>query len=58
MSSFNRSQILGLIIVLIHLLNMASSTSKTCWPELIGKTADEAVQVIKEESGRHSLDDR
>ncbi len=31
---------------------MATSTTKTCWPELVGKTADEAVQVIKEESGR------
>jgi hypothetical protein len=31
------------------------ATTKTCWPELIGKTADEAVQVIKEESGRKTL---
>jgi hypothetical protein len=31
---------------------MATLTTKTCWPELVGKTADEAVQVIKEESGR------
>ena len=31
---------------------MATSTSKTCWPELVGKTADEAVKVIKDESGR------
>jgi hypothetical protein len=31
---------------------MSATTTKTCWPELIGKTADEAVQVIKEESGR------
>ncbi len=29
-----------------------SITTKTCWPELVGKTADEAVQVIKEESGK------
>jgi len=34
---------------------MATSTTKTCWPELVGKTADEAVQVIKEESGRKTL---
>ena len=31
------------------------ATTKNCWPELIGKTADEAVQVIKEESGRKTL---
>ncbi|CAF0957923.1 unnamed protein product [Rotaria sordida] len=30
---------------------MTTSTTKTCWPELVGKTADEAVQAIKEESG-------
>ncbi len=34
---------------------MSATTTKTCWPELIGKTADEAVQVIKEESGRKNL---
>ena len=28
-----------------------TSSTKTCWPELIGKTANEAVKVIKEESG-------
>ncbi len=31
---------------------MSTETTKTCWPELVGKTADEAVKVIKEESGR------
>ncbi|CAF0807507.1 unnamed protein product [Rotaria sp. Silwood1] len=30
---------------------MPTSTTKTCWPELVGKTGDEAVQLIKEESG-------
>lgn len=30
---------------------MTEMTSKTCWPELVGKSADEAVQVIKTESG-------
>jgi len=31
---------------------MSTTATKTCWPELVGKTADEAVQVIKEESGQ------
>ena len=47
MLSSNR---LRLFYSLAFLLHMA--TSKTCWPELVGKTADEAVQVIKDESGR------
>lgn len=34
---------------------MSATNSKTCWPELIGKTADEAVKTIKEESGRTSI---
>ena len=29
---------------------------KTQWPELIGQTGEEAVRVIKEETGRHSFD--
>lgn len=37
--------------LLIYFLLMTTSTTKTCWPELVGKTADEAVEVIKEESG-------
>lgn len=37
-------------LVLIGL--MSATNTKTCWPELVGKTADEAVQTIKEESGR------
>ncbi|CAF1673516.1 unnamed protein product [Rotaria magnacalcarata] len=32
-------------------MQMTTPTIKTCWPELVGKTADEAVQLIKEESG-------
>lgn len=31
---------------------------KTQWPELVGQTGEEAVRVIKEETGRHSFDDR
>ncbi|CAF0732677.1 unnamed protein product [Adineta steineri] len=32
-----------------------TSTTKTAWPELVGKTADEAVKVIKEESGLEKI---
>jgi hypothetical protein len=48
MLTFNHFQ----LILFIYLLQM--STTKTCWPELVGKTADEAVQIIKEESGREN----
>jgi hypothetical protein len=50
MLSFNHSRLISFAFLLIYLLPM--STTKTCWPELVGKTADEAVQVIKDESGR------
>ncbi len=52
MLSFDRSRILCFLFLLTYLIQMATLTTKTCWPELVGKTADEAVQVIKEESGR------
>lgn len=50
MLNFNRLSVLLLIIFSIQ--QMSTETTKTCWPELVGKTADEAVKVIKEESGR------
>ena len=41
------------IVCWVLLISLMSATNtKTCWPELIGKTADEAVKTIKEESGR------
>ncbi len=52
MLSFNRSQLFCFLFLLTYLLQMSTTTTKTCWPELVGKTADEAVQVIKDESGR------
>lgn len=54
MLSFNRLRLFCFLFLLIYLIQM-SITTKTCWPELVGKTADEAVQVIKEESGRKNL---
>lgn len=51
MLSFNYLQV-GLFVFLFISSVKMSITSKTCWPELIGKTADEAVKVIKEESGK------
>ena len=41
------------LVVWILIVHMSAATTKTCWPELVGKTADEAVQVIKDESGRN-----
>jgi hypothetical protein len=55
MLSFDRSRLFCFLFLLTYLLPMSATTTKTCWPELIGKTADEAVQVIKEESGRKNL---
>ena len=53
MLSFDRARLFSFLLLFTYLLSMATSTtSKTCWPELVGKTADEAVQVIKEESGK------
>jgi len=40
-----------LVFLLIFLLQMTTSTTKTCWPELIGTSGDDAVEVIKQESG-------
>ncbi|CAF2398794.1 unnamed protein product [Rotaria sp. Silwood2] len=48
---YNRLQLIRFFLVLICFDQMTTSTTKTCWPELVGKIADEAVQVIKEESG-------
>lgn len=52
MLAFNRSRIFCFLFLLIFCLQMSTAATKTCWPELVGKTADEAVQVIKEESGQ------
>jgi hypothetical protein len=55
MLSFDRSRLFCFLFLLTYLLPMSATTTKTCWPELIGKTADEAVQVIKEESGKKNF---
>jgi hypothetical protein len=52
MLSVDHLRLFCFLFISNYLLKMTTSTTKTCWPELVGKTADEAVQVIKEESGR------
>jgi hypothetical protein len=52
MSAVNRLLVLSILFLIICCLPMSATTTKTCWPELIGKTANEAVEVIKQESGR------
>lgn len=47
-------EFLSLFILTLSIIDQTQMTTiaaKTCWPELIGKTADEATQVIKQESG-------
>ncbi|UJR36700.1 hypothetical protein I4U23_029417 [Adineta vaga] len=46
-----RYQFIYFLLFVTLIFHMANSNAKTCWPELIGKTAEEAVQVIKDESG-------
>ena len=48
----DRYRLLLSLLLLTLIIQMANSDTKTCWPELVGKTADEAVQVIKDESGK------
>jgi len=51
MLSVNSWRIFCVLVFLTDCLQMSTITTKTCWPELIGKSAEEAVQVIKEQSG-------
>ena len=48
MSTFNHLLVLSVLLSII----MSATATKTCWPELVGKAANEAVEVIKQESGR------
>lgn len=52
MLSFKPLLFSSLFILLVIFIQMTASTPKTCWPELVGKTADEAVELIKQESGK------
>lgn len=44
------------VLILIDTLEPALPDNKQQWPELVGKTGKEAVQIIKKETGNYELD--